>query len=286
MSHPVDHVEKGILHTVSYFEFFSYAPTLAELHRFHHTSIQVQDIKQAVQDLTESGRLVVRRGRVAQSNQVLTTTRLRQESSEQIFQRFVESHLPFFTWIPMIRFIGISGSLSMRNIKEDADIDLFVITSEDTVWLTRSIILVVSHILSRIPIFASRPLCWNIIMSESDLTLPPRKQNEYAAHELLQLNMVFQRRDTHIALLSANRWIFQIFPNAQFGYIKVNIPSRLSLQSKTLRCIDYLLSIPQRFWLKKKKYHVREIGSQLWFIQDDIEPKIPLKLKRIKHEPR
>src|SRR3989344_1207855 len=39
--------------------------------------------------------------------------------------------------IPTIVFVGITGSLAMKNSNPESDIDLMIITKKDSLWLTR-----------------------------------------------------------------------------------------------------------------------------------------------------
>ena len=49
--------------------------------------------------------------------------------------------------IPTIKFVGVTGSLAMMNANENSDIDLMIITSRGTLWLSRLVILVLLVIL-------------------------------------------------------------------------------------------------------------------------------------------
>jgi hypothetical protein len=48
-------------------------------------------------------------------------------------QKYIEK----LSWIPGLRMIAVVNSLSMYATHEDSDIDLFVITSPNALWLVR-----------------------------------------------------------------------------------------------------------------------------------------------------
>ncbi|MBI2613700.1 MAG: hypothetical protein HYW62_02925 [Candidatus Levybacteria bacterium] len=133
--------------------------------------------------------------------------------------------------VPTVLFIGISGSLALENSDEKDDIDLFVITSGNTLWITR-LILVISLILmgqyrgrGNPPAGGeSNKICLNMLIDETALDFSKRpssakasagKQNLYTAHEIIQLKLVFDRNNTFNKFLNANKWIDLFLPNAR-----------------------------------------------------------------------
>lgn len=120
--------------------------------------------------------------------------------------------------ISTIQFIGISGSLSMGNTKEEDDIDLFIITKRNTVWFTRVCILFLLEILGkRRKKYATRvnnKICLNLLIEESHIGFPKEMQNLYTAHEVAQVKPLFNRNATYEKFIDANRWVETYLPNA------------------------------------------------------------------------
>lgn len=186
-----------------------------------------------------------------------------------------------YTIFPFIRLLGISGSLSMLDADKNDDIDLFVVTSNSTLWLTRCYVLFVTRILSLFNHSIAPKLCWNIFMEEQCLSLPLHKQNEYTAHELIQLKIVYDKSDTAHKLQTDNQWIHDILPNVQINSKRKNIDYKPSWQHKVFKFIDLSLRYFQLLWLSKKGYTATEYESQVWFIQNDFEKKILIPLKKV-----
>ncbi|MBP9691288.1 hypothetical protein KBD81_04380 [Candidatus Woesebacteria bacterium] len=273
-------LEHSILHTLTYFELFRYPPTFKELVTYSSIGCSDSEVQACVKNLVSRKRVIVQGERVAMKAQTHSVfDRNSQISSSRI--REFEALSPWFTWIPMVSYVGISGSLSMHDADFEADIDIFLITAPNAVWITRSILLTITRTASLFGNNTARMLCWNIMIEESDLSLPPQKRNEYTAHEILQLHTVFQRHHMYSRLLHANSWITQIFPNVQVNYTNNHDSYRLLKQPKIICWLDNLLRFFQRLWLIKKGYLIHEHGRQVWFIQDDYEKKIPLKLKKV-----
>ncbi len=58
-----------------------------------------------------------------------------------------KKYLKFISWIPGLRMVGIWNSISMNSSSKDSDIDLFIVTTPDTMWLNRVLITLIFQIL-------------------------------------------------------------------------------------------------------------------------------------------
>jgi len=61
--------------------------------------------------------------------------RQRRIISEKV--RILEDSLSWVLFKLFVRFVGISGSIASEFVKEEDDIDLFIVTKNDTVWIYR-----------------------------------------------------------------------------------------------------------------------------------------------------
>lgn len=120
--------------------------------------------------------------------------------------------------IPTVIFIGISGNLSMMNADKKDDIDLFVITKKDTVWITRLLLIFYLKILGRHRKRTDRDVadkfCLNMIVDEEKLSLTKNLRSLYTAHEIAQLKPVMQRENIYEKFINCNKWIQSYMPNA------------------------------------------------------------------------
>ncbi len=121
--------------------------------------------------------------------------------------------------IPAVKLVAISGSLAMENAREDADIDLLIISQEGLLWTTR----IISYLLLKLTGFSLRRagnreekdrLCLNIWLDELDLSWNKGARNIYTAHEIAQIVPLVNKNKTYEKFLWANRWIKNYWPNA------------------------------------------------------------------------
>lgn len=124
---------------------------------------------------------------------------------------------------PTIKLICATGSLAVDNAKHYDDLDIMIVTSTNTLWLTRPlVILFLKALRLRRPTSlpehesprVSDKVCDNLWLDETALALPENKRNLYTAHEILQAKPLFDRGNTHAKFISANSWTKKNLANA------------------------------------------------------------------------
>ena len=120
--------------------------------------------------------------------------------------------------IPSVRLVGVTGALAMGNTKAESDIDLMIVTSVDTLWLTR----LVAYAILGLAGFKIRragetnekdKLCLNMWLDENNLIWSVKDRNMYSAHEFGQLVPLVNKNQTYEHLMHKNRWVKDYWPN-------------------------------------------------------------------------
>ncbi|MEK7525142.1 MAG: hypothetical protein AAB548_02100, partial [Patescibacteria group bacterium] len=155
----------------------------------------------------------------AKSRQLIEE-RLRYSQKKLSFARSIARLLSLF---PTIKLICATGSLAVDNAKQYDDLDIMIVTSADTLWLTRPLAIFFLKILrlrrpTSLPEHqsprVSDKVCDNLWLDETALALPKNKRNLYTAHEVLQARPLFDRGNTHAKFISANPWTKNYLANA------------------------------------------------------------------------
>lgn len=114
--------------------------------------------------------------------------------------------------IPFVKFIGISGSLSAGNPKENhkrnLDVDVFMITKRNCMWVMGFFDALYRN--SGIRSIMKFPFCFNFIMDESDMLI--YNQNFYTATEIKNLIPVYGFQ-TYRRFLKSNEWVYRYYPH-------------------------------------------------------------------------
>lgn len=109
-------------------------------------------------------------------------------------------------WVPTIEAIFLTGSVAVKNAKKNADVDLMILTSFNTVWLTRGVVFSLLKILKKF----KNPICPNIFLDLNHLEI--KNKNLYTAHEILQAKCLYDKNKTGYKWLKANNWVKEYLP--------------------------------------------------------------------------
>ncbi len=146
---------------------------------------------------------------------------IHQASKKRLSQRSLRNHariMNYLSWIPFIRFVGVSGSIAAENPtitrsgfrKGSVDIDIFIITSDNSLWLIFCFVKMLSTLLT--VLFKERYLlCFNYAMDNTFLEIHNR--NIFTATELFNLKVFFNKDDTFGKLIKVNSWAEKYYPS-------------------------------------------------------------------------
>lgn len=175
--------------------------------------------------------------------------------------KFAKKIIQKLSLIPTVYFIGISGALAMKNSEKNDDIDLFVISSRNSVWTTRLIMVMMLIFFGvyrkRKEKKVSNKICLNMIIDDSALAFSKERNDLYTAHEIGQILPIFNKNKTYEKLIVSNAWIKNFLPNVFTQRQKVPFVSNASLVNSA---VNYLLGIFKiefltrtiQFWYMKK----------------------------------
>lgn len=119
--------------------------------------------------------------------------------------------------VPTILFVGITGSLAMKNAKDISDVDLMIISRKNTLWTSRLIAFFIFKLLGyRVRKSGDseerNKLCLNIWIDERFLKW--KNKNIFTAHEIAQVVPIFNKNKTYEKFIRENNWIKEYWPNA------------------------------------------------------------------------
>lgn len=204
-------VESGIVKTLNYFGIFHYPLLPAEIHRFLPFRCTLEELDASLGELEK-------KGTVARSSRGFYTLDPQEAwSSERLAgnKRAMEllSRSVRFTRIirsfPFVDAIAISGSLSKYYAAQDADIDYFIITQKNRLWVTRSLL----HLFKKLTFIPGYQhfFCMNYFVDTEARLMTD--QNIYTAIELATLIPVYNPVQIG-GMKLLNAWLREYLPNA------------------------------------------------------------------------
>lgn len=182
---------------------------------------------------------------------------LRRERKRESRKKFViaKKISALLARIPTVRLVGISGSLSMNNCRVEDDIDLFIISSKNTLWITRFfvnlILLVYGRKRSRNDIFGADLICPNMFLAEDKLGISDEKRDLFSAHEVAQLSPVVNKDKIYEEFLLQNAWVNNFIPNSKI-ITKPSMIRKNTIYDHLMKVLNFLFYLPQRLYMLPK----------------------------------
>jgi hypothetical protein len=209
----MNNIQRAIIATLSYSHLFEYPLTSTEIHRY---LIGITcDLASLRKELTRMNLFSHHGYYTFCDTSRNIRKRIQRERISKAKMYKAKRIAKILSFLPTVQLIGVSGSLSMKNCKKDDDIDLFFITSANSVWLTRFCVSLLLILLGekrkRLIACAKDKICPNMYLSNDTLTLS--KQNLYTAHEVAQLKVLHNKNRTYEQFLYQNNWIHTYLPN-------------------------------------------------------------------------
>ena len=202
--------QRAIVRTLLYFDVFAHPLTEEEIARFSSMPThQLACLSEELRSLCAEG-LVHRAGPYFGFGDVAAHARVRNEENVRAKQRLHKAHRMsrLIGRFPFVRAVMLSGSISKGRMAADGDIDYFVITSPDRLWVARTLLILFKKIFL---LNSRRDFCVNYFVDTAHLTIEDR--NLFTATELLTLVPTFNA-SVCAAFFAANGWAQEMLPNA------------------------------------------------------------------------
>ena len=195
--------------TLLYFDLFDHPLYGEELFRFFPTKISFEHFKDmlARSDFMSSRNMFHLRN----SNEIVSI-RVKREKKARTMLYAAKLVGMFIRHFPFVRAAFLSGSLSKGINPGDADVDLFIISAEDRLWICRSFLTAFKKVFL---MNSKKFLCPNYFMTEQHLEIPDK--NIFTATELATLKPLYNAAKLK-NLLVANKWVAEFYPNFEIPY--------------------------------------------------------------------
>ena len=143
--YPVTHqtlpeIKEGILATLAYFDMFHYPLTQAEVYLFLGNKFNFELFDDALKCLVDNG-TIHQFGNfyTLSSDHYIAVRRIEGNQKAAELIKIAEKVGNLLIKFPYVRGIAISGSLSKNFADAESDIDLFIITEKNRLWIARTL---------------------------------------------------------------------------------------------------------------------------------------------------
>jgi len=245
-----------LLKPLLYFSLFRYPLTEEEIFDFSETKSKDQ-VKKELDRLVEDKVIFNIDGfYLCENDESLIKRRLAGNKMAEDINKKADRVSKFISKFPYVEGVGISGSLSKGYYDKDGDIDFFIITAPNRLWIARTFLILYKKIFL---LNSRKYFCVNYFISSNSLEID--EKNRFTATELVTLMPMYGNGSFH-DFYKQNTWVHSFLPNKSISEGLVNMNSvekplftRLTeniLNTKLGEKLDHLfLKITYKKWKMK-----------------------------------
>ena len=200
---------KSIVKTLAYYDIFNYPLTKEEIYACSNTKGDTKtSVFEELEVLVGLG-IVYKCDKFYSINHNSQLIPKRIEGNKRAIKKMITARLfsKFISHFPFVRSVLLSGSISKGYMDEKSDIDYFIITAPNRLWIARILLVFFKKmfLLNSYKLF-----CINYFISTSQLEI--EEKNIYTAIELATLIPMYGA-DVYSDLYDSNQWIKTYLPN-------------------------------------------------------------------------
>jgi len=231
-------LEQKILRCLSYFDLLDYPLTALEIKNNLEINASVTEVITALNSNRLDNLISQKQGLYfLTGRENLVMTRLTRYRLSVPKLKKIHWHLTWLRLLPWIRAVAIFSSLSLKNVKTESDIDLFIITAKNRVWSLRfflNIILKLFHLRPTDRISQDK-LCASYLIDEaaldlSNINLPG---DYYYYYGTAAFNFLYSEDNLAEKFFQSSPYLNNLLPNWQpIKDVNLKSPNRPSLIKK------------------------------------------------------
>lgn len=266
------------LKTILYFSIFRYPLTLEEIHSYTN-NISIEETQTDLSKL-EADEIIKKIDDFYVYNKDLDSVpkRLKGNLEAKKVMPIAEKRAKFIAKFPYVKAVGVSGSLSKNYYDSDGDIDFFVITKPNKLWICRTFLMLYKKIFL---LNSRKYFCVNYFISTNQLEI--EEKNRFTATELKTL-IPLHGKAVFEEFYNANHWV-----NNYFSKFSPNLSqTEISQNSNLAQIIEFILDNKLGFYIDAffKKITIQKWKSKFQSLNES-DFKIALKSTQniSKHHP-
>jgi hypothetical protein len=249
-------IRNDILSTLAYFDLFNYPLTKREVFLFLPNNHDFEAFDNAICELVVTS-FIFKIGDFysLQSNYDLLYRRKKGNKKAKDLMNTAEQVAGFLAKFPYVRAVGVSGSLSKEFADDQSDIDFFIITQKNRLWIARTIM----HCFKKLTFLVNKQhfFCMNYYIDEAMLEI--NEKNIFTATEVVTL-LPFVGDDTFRKFYAANTWTKNFLPNHRLRIAATKEGTHSKLKNLVEAMFNnYTGNLLDTFFMK--------LTSRRWFIK-------------------
>lgn len=259
--------QAAILKVLAYFDIFQYPLSRQEIRKYLGSLQSGDCFDETLDQLVNEGSVFLHKGFYSLHDNFLLAHRRREGNwrAEKLLPKALKAGRFLFRF-PFVRGVCISGSLSKNFADDKADIDFFIITKANRLWIARTIM----HLFKKLTFLTGHQhyFCMNYYIDDEALLI--NEQNIYTAVEIATLIPV-AGKEINEKFFRVNNWVARFFPACYHADLEQDRSSNPWLKTLVERMLinriannldRLLMKITTRRWAKKSRRGKRNKNGQ------------------------
>ena len=258
-------LSEAIRRTVLWFSLFDYPLTASELSSYLPLRATTLELATALTSLPNG--ITQQNGFYfpASKPELISERQKRYNYSDRKFRR-TQRLLNLFGRLPWIKLVAMANLIGAHNLRDQGDIDLFIITAPRRLWLTRLLLAGSLKLLNLRPTdrHSRDTFCLSFLVSLDGLELEKLRLADdlYFSYWLAGLTPIINKGQAYSRLISQNAWLTAQLPNWQ----PLSPSGRRCLILKDKHCDsafgDWLENLVYRWQLERLPANLQSLLNQ------------------------
>ena len=195
---------KEILATINLAHHFDSAYSADQVFRYLRVPIERRKFDTILGELQQDG-AVVEQENALFTRELLNAYRQKRQWSRNLF-RNNRRYLSLISKMPFVKFMALTGANAFESCQREDDVDLFIITRKNRLWLCYVALVVLCKLLNKRDI-----LCINYLVDETNLQF--HTHDYFTAVQIMHM-VPLVGCEMGETIIANNRWMFDYLPNA------------------------------------------------------------------------
>ncbi len=260
--------EQSIIKALAYFNIFNYPLKRDEIYNFLDTNCDKNSFEKTIQSLCDDG-IIYRIDEFYSLHKNSSLAERRRSGNRRAAEQLkIAGKVSRFLYrFPFVKGIAVSGSLSKNYADKNSDIDFFIITTANRLWLARTGM----HLFKKLTFLTGRQhwFCMNYYIDEQALEI--KEKNIFTAVEVMTV-LPLHGNGMFNNFFSANKWVRTFFPVYQPRINAAEEKRNGFFKSFTEKIFDnsigdklngLLMNITVKRWKKKAEKQLRSYSGEL-----------------------
>lgn len=263
-------IKKAIWKTVAFFDIFDFPLSEFELWQFLPIKCDFAELSSI---LEKTEKLEKKRGFyfLPGRDEIIRIRQRRYNYADAKFKKTLKV-IGLFRLIPWIKMIAIGNIIGPHNLKNESDVDFFIISEKNRIWASRFLCVLIAEL------FGLRPkkdnfknkICLSFFVDEDNQSLEKFHLKNldfdiYFIYWLANLSPVFERGGAYQGLLAKNLWLRDRLPNWQ----PVNLTDLRKLSALNKRHVKFINFFYDKFEKFTKLLSLKMMNKELKKCQKD-----------------